>query len=116
MAFSGSCHCGRLSYSVDEDMPTKGMTCNCSICRRRGNIHHFTTEDKVSREGSPDDITVYTFNTNKIRHQFCVVCGCAPFADGTGTDGKAMVEINLRCVPDCDIASLDITEYDGAKD
>jgi hypothetical protein len=26
-----------------------------------------------------------------------------------------MVEINLRCVPDCDLGSLEITEFDGAS-
>jgi hypothetical protein len=115
MAFSGSCHCGKLAYTVDEDMPAKGMTCNCSICRRKGNIHHFTGVEKFTLEGSRDDATVYTFNTHNIRHQHCNTCGCAPFAEGKGPDGKAMVEINLRCVPDCDLNALEITEYDGAS-
>ncbi|OYX07802.1 MAG: hypothetical protein B7Z08_11805 [Sphingomonadales bacterium 32-68-7] len=56
----------------------------------------------------------YTFNAHNIRHQFCSTCGCAPFAEGTGPGGVAMVEINLRCVPDCDLAALEITEIDGA--
>lgn len=115
MAFSGSCHCGKLAYTVDEEMPTKGMTCNCSICRRKGNVHHFTSADKFTLKGSRDDATVYTFNKHHIHHQHCSTCGCAPFAEGKGPDGKDMVEINLRCVPDCDLNALEITEYDGAS-
>ena len=45
MPFTGSCHCGAVAFTVDEDLPTEAIECNCSICRRRGNLHHFTTPD-----------------------------------------------------------------------
>jgi hypothetical protein len=115
MTFTSSCHCGALQATVDEDLPTKGMSCNCSMCRRKGTIHHFTSPDRVSfarSEGAPGE---YTFNKHVIRHEFCRTCGCAPFAEGTGPDGKPMVEINLRCVPEVDLAALEITEFDGAS-
>jgi hypothetical protein len=80
MSFRGSCHCGRLAYTVDEAPPAKAMECNCSICRRKGALHHFTTPDKFRREASDDDILVYRFNKHIIRHMFCKTCGCAPFA------------------------------------
>jgi hypothetical protein len=114
MTFRGSCHCGRLAYSVDEDPPARAMACNCSICRRKGSLHHFTTPDKFHREGSADDIQVYTFNQHVIRHQFCKTCGCAPFAEGMGPDGP-MVEINLRCAEGIDLDSLEISRFDGAS-
>jgi len=41
MSFRGSCHCGKLAYTVDEALPAKAMACNCSICRRKGALHHF---------------------------------------------------------------------------
>ncbi len=114
MPFTGSCHCGKLAYTVDEDAPAKAMACNCSICRRKGALHHFTTPDKFAFEGSESDIAEYLFNKHNIHHQFCKACGCAPFAHGTAPDGKAMVEINLRCA-DIDLSALDITEFDGAS-
>lgn len=114
MSFTSTCHCGALSATVDEALPTKGMTCNCSMCRRKGNVHHFTTPDNVSFVRPQDEVREYTFNKHVIRYQFCTTCGCAPFAEGTTPDGKAMVEINLRCVAECDLASLEITEFDGA--
>ena len=115
MTFTASCHCGALSATVDEELPTKGMTCNCSLCRRRGNIHHFTTPDKVSFVRPDGKVGVYTFNKRVIRNQFCTECSCAPFAEGKGRDGTPMVEINLRCVPECDLDALEITQFDGAS-
>jgi hypothetical protein len=46
MSCTSSCHCGALNATVEEEL-TKGMTCNCSICRRKGNVH-FTTRDKAT--------------------------------------------------------------------
>lgn len=114
MAITGSCHCGKIKYRLDEAMPTEGLVCNCSICRRKGFIHHFTTPDKFTLDADRDDIAVYLFNKHAIHHQFCKTCGCAPFAEGESPQG-AMVEINLRCVDDIDIDALTITKIDGAS-
>ena len=114
MSFRGSCHCGKLAYQVDEEVPGKAMACNCSMCRRKGALHHFTTPDKFRFEGSRDDILVYTFNKHVIRHQFCRTCGCAPFAQGEGPNGP-MVEINLRCAEGVDLEALEISHYDGSS-
>lgn len=113
MPFEGSCHCGKLSYVVDEPPPTKAMECNCSICRRRGALHHFTTPDKFSFRGSAVDVSAYQWNNKIISFEFCSECGCAPFAHGTGTAGP-MIEVNLRCVEGIDLASLEIEPFDGA--
>ena len=113
MAFQGSCHCGKLSYTVDEDKPTKAMQCNCSICRRRAALHHFTTPSKFTFTGSQEDVADYKWNRRNIAFEFCKTCGCAPFAHGMGREGP-MVEINLRCVDDLDLDRLEITKFDGA--
>lgn len=113
MPFRGSCHCGRIAYTVDEDAPTEAMECNCSICRRRGALHHFTTPDRFTLEGSRDDLVTYKWNRNNIAFHSCATCGCAPFAEGQGPNGP-MVEINLRCAEDIDLAALRINEFDGA--
>lgn len=115
MSIRGSCHCGKIAYTLDEEMPTEAMECNCSICRRKGSLHHFTTPDKFTLEGSREDLSTYTFNQHKICHQFCKTCGCAPFAEGEGPGGKPMMEINLRCVEGLDLAQLKIKQFDGAS-
>jgi hypothetical protein len=115
MPITGSCHCGKIAYTLDEDPPAKAIECNCSICRRKAYLHHFSTPDKFTLSGSRDDLTVYTFNHHIIRHQFCKTCGCAPFAEGNGPDGKPMVALNLRCADGIDLDKLEIVQFDGAS-
>lgn len=113
MTFTGSCHCGKLAYSVDEDLPTEAMACNCSICRRRAALHHFTTPEKFTFTGDENAIATYSWNKKAIRFEFCRHCGCAPFGHGAGPDGP-MVEINLRCADGIEPDKLEITHFDGA--
>ena len=115
MSYTSSCHCGTLSATVDEDLPTSGMTCNCSICRRKGNVHHFTTPDKVTFARPEGQVAEYTFNNHSIRHQFCTTCGCAPFAEGSDPKGNAMAAINIRCLDGVDIDALPRRHFDGAS-
>jgi hypothetical protein len=96
MSISGSCHCGRIRYTLDED-PAGAMACN-----------------RFALQGSRDDIAVYTFGSHNIRHQFCKTCGCAPFGEGTGPGGEAMVAVNLRCA-DIDLDAIKVDEFDGAS-
>jgi hypothetical protein len=68
MPIHGSCHCGKIAYTLDEDVPAQAMACNCSICRRKAYLHHFSTPDKFTLHGARDDIQIYTFNRHAIRH------------------------------------------------
>jgi hypothetical protein len=114
MTIRGSCHCGKVAFSLDEEMPTEAMECNCSICSRKAYLHHFTTPDRLTLETPREEIEVYTFNKHVIRHQFCKTCGCAPFNEGVGPKGP-MVSVNLRCVEGIDPGALTIKPYDGAS-
>jgi hypothetical protein len=110
----GSCHCQAVSY-VLADVPSTGIACNCSICRRKGSVLAFFPRAKFTLETSRDALATYTFNKHVIQHHFCKTCGCAPFAEGRTPDGREMIAINLRCVEDFDLASVAITEFDGAS-
>ncbi len=114
MTIHGSCHCGKIAFSLDEEMPGEAMECNCSICRRKGYLHHFTTSDRLTLETAREEIQVYRFNKHVIRHQFCRTCGCAPFNEGVGPKGP-MVSVNLRCVEGIDLDALTIRQFDGAS-
>jgi hypothetical protein len=104
----------RDRYSLDAD-PTEAIECNCSICRRKGGVLAAFDPEIFHLETSRDDIAVYTFGQHVIRHQFCMTCGCAPFAEGTGPDGKAMVVLNLRCAEIVELSTIKITPFDGAS-
>lgn len=114
MAMRGSCHCGAVAYSLD-DRPTQAIECNCSICRRKAHLLAFVVPDKFTLETPRSALSVYTFGRHVIRHQFCSTCGCAPFAEGVGPDGKAMVAVNLRCAEDFDLSTVKVLPYDGAS-
>jgi len=114
MPITGSCHCGKVKYTLDET-PTEAMQCNCSICRRKGYLLAFAAPEKFALETPRDEITTYTFGQHVIRHQFCRTCGCAPFGEGTGPDGRAMVAVNLRCAEGVDVDGLKVTNFDGAS-
>ena len=114
MSIRGSCHCGRIAYSLDAE-PTEAIECTCSICRHRGSVLAAFTPDQFHLETSRDDIAVYTFGRHVIRHQFFRTCGCAPFAEGTTPDGRAMVMVNLSCAEDVDLSAIRISPFDGAS-
>lgn len=115
MPFTGSCHCGAIAYTVDEPPPARAMACNCSICRRKAPLHHFTTPDKFTLQTPRDAVRTYQFNHHNIEHHFCSNCGIAPFAEGTDPKGNRMVEINLRCADGIDLDALEVQQFDGAK-
>jgi len=114
MPFTGSCHCGAIAWTVDEDAPGKAMACNCSICRRKAPLHHFTTPDRFTLHTPRDAVATYRFNHHVVDHHFCKTCGIAPFAEGKGPNGP-MVEVNLRCADGIDLDALEIQLYDGAS-
>jgi hypothetical protein len=115
MPFEGSCHCGCVRFSVDADLPAKGISCNCSHCRRKGFLLAFFPRELFSLERGAESLTTYTFNRHSIRHQFCRVCGTQPFALGKQADGTETCAVNLLCVPSVELEKLEIQPVDGAS-
>lgn len=113
MSIALSCHCGAVACEL-AGTPTEALSCNCSICRRRGHLLHFASPDAVTFRTPREALTVYTFGKHVIRHQFCSTCGCSVFGEGTGPDGKPVVALNLRCAEGLDLDALAVTHFDGA--
>lgn len=111
---AGSCHCAQIAFEVDGEFPS-ALVCNCSYCRRAGHMLAFTTPDRFRLKTPEADVSTYLFNKQAISHNFCVRCGIATHGGGVGPDGKRMVAVNLRCVPDIDLEALKIDRFDGAK-
>ena len=55
--------------------------CNCSICSKKGYLHHFAPPERFRLVSGADDLATYQFGTNLARHQFCGYCGVASFYD-----------------------------------
>jgi hypothetical protein len=108
----GSCHCGRIAFSVAGEIG-QVFECNCSYCSRKGYLLWFQPRRQVTLSSSILDVSTYTFNTHRIKHHFCPVCGCAPFGFAIDAQGEEMTAINVRCLEGIELASLSITQTDG---
>lgn len=115
MAYEGSCHCGAVAYSVDADLPTQAISCNCSHCRRKGFLLAFVPATQFTLTSGEGATTTYRFNQHKLAHIFCTTCGVQSYAEGAGPDGTEMRAINLRAVPECDLDALTVQKVDGAS-
>lgn len=117
MQYDGSCHCGGITFVVEAEAPiTDVIDCNCSLCRRRGGLLWFTPRAALQLADGGAEVATYQFNTHHIRHHFCSQCGVAPFSEAVDPrSGEPMAAINVRCLPELDLASLSVTRFDGAS-
>ena len=114
MPYTGSCHCGAVTFTVAADAPTEAMSCNCSHCSRKGFLLTFVPADQFMLNSGDDKLTDYQFYKHKITHRFCNICGTQSFAEGDSANGPIRA-VNLRCVPSVEIDALTINKVDGAS-
>ncbi|WP_037061583.1 MULTISPECIES: GFA family protein [Pseudoxanthomonas] len=117
MKYAGSCHCGRIAFELETGEPiAEAYDCNCSMCRRRGGLLWFGTREALNLVSLPEDVATYRFNRHHIDHHHCTACGIAPFSEGVDPQsGAKTVAVNVRCLPDVDLATLKIVPVDGAS-
>lgn len=109
---TGGCHCGKVRFEATGDF-TSALSCNCSICEKRGHWLAFVPAGEFSVTSGEDTLTEYLFNRHVIRHLFCPTCGIEAFARATAPDGKAMVAVNVRCIDGIDLSKVTVNAYDG---
>jgi hypothetical protein len=110
--YTGGCHCGKVRYEAKTDLK-QVITCNCSICTKRGLLLAFVEAERFKLRSGQDALTDYQFGRKNIHHLFCSSCGVESFARGTAPNGAEMVAINVRCLDEVDIGSLPLTPIDG---
>jgi hypothetical protein len=114
MKKTGSCHCGKVQFEIQVDSEiTQALSCNCSICRRKGTLLTFLPESKFTLSAGEDALSDYQFNKKIVHHLFCSHCGISAFSKATGPDGIPSVAVNVRCLDDVDLEALKINHYDG---
>lgn len=89
------------------------MSCNCSICQRKGSLLWFVPRDNLKLLTREDASRVYEFNKHLIKHRFCPMCGMHPYADGVDPKGNRMAAVNIRCLEGVDLESIPVTHFDG---
>lgn len=108
----GSCHCGQITFDVEGDI-TSAMSCNCSMCQRKGTLMWFVPRASLTLRTPEDQMSTYLFNKHVIKHRFCPTCGIHPFGEGVSPTGDAMAAVNLRCLEGIDLAAIPVTHFDG---
>jgi hypothetical protein len=111
-SYHGSCQCQAVTFDATLDLDHT-VTCNCSRCQRLGAVLSFTPAEKFRLCTGAEGLNEYRFNTKKIGHQFCKVCGIEPFAYGASSDGAPIVAVNVNCLDGVDPRALASTRYDG---
>ena len=112
MKYKGSCHCGKITFEVDGEMK-EAMSCNCSICSRKGSLLWFVPRDQMKLLSPENEMSTYTFHKHVIKHRFCPTCGIHPFGEGVDPKGQATAAINIRCLEGIDLESVPIKHFNG---
>jgi len=112
MKHKGSCHCGKVAFEVEGTIDS-ALSCNCSICERKGALMWFVPRDKLELLTPDENAATYLFNKHVIRHRFCATCGIHPYGEGTDPQGRSMAAVNLRCIEGLDLSAVPVNHYDG---
>jgi len=110
MKYTGSCHCGAVTFEIEAPTEIEVEDCNCSICAKSGFLHLILPLDHFKLLSGQENLTTYTFNTGVAQHTFCQTCGIKPFyTPRSNPDG---IDVNVRCL-DVKPASIKILKFDG---
>lgn len=110
--YHGSCHCGRVRFEVEADID-RVTVCNCSICSKKGILHHRVAAANFRLLSGPADLGTYQFGTMIAKHHFCTVCGIHVFTRPRAAPD--LYTINVRCLDDFDLSKqkVELVEFDG---
>ncbi|MDH5179590.1 MAG: GFA family protein [Gammaproteobacteria bacterium] len=111
--YTGTCHCGAVKFSFEHDTITKGLRCNCSICKRKGALMStfVLAPDQINIEAGDDTLGLYKFGNKVAKHYFCKHCGIYPFHETFRIPGH--YRVNLGCIDAVDIFALEVEVFDG---
>ena len=110
--YTGGCHCGAVRYEVNADI-SHPIACNCSMCSKTGTWLCFTPADQFTLKSGEDNLADYQFNKKNIHHLFCKTCGIRSFGRGTSPNGQETVAINVRCLDNIDLDSIQPKPFNG---
>jgi hypothetical protein len=112
MIYRGSCHCGNVTFEVEGGIES-ALSCNCSICSRKGSLLWFVPHGRLRLKSAEDAASTYTFNKHVIKHRFCARCGIHVYGEAFDPQGKRMAAINIRCLEGVDPESVPVRQFDG---
>ena len=113
MKHTGSCHCGQVAFEVEGNIEGV-LSCNCSMCQRRGSLLWFVPRAQLDVTQGGDKLATYTFNRHVIQHHFCPTCGIHTYGEANDPKGNPVAAVNLRVIEGLDLSKIPVHHYDGA--
>jgi hypothetical protein len=68
MTYTGSCHCGRVSFEIEGEMGD-ALACNCSICQRKGALLWFVPRRALKLRSPEDAASTDTYVKGDLKHR-----------------------------------------------
>jgi len=62
--YHGSCHCGRVKFEVTASID-KVVSCNCSICSKKGVLHHRVDPERFELLEGEAHLSLYQFDSRR---------------------------------------------------
>ena len=112
MIYRGGCHCGDVAIEVEGDI-SMVVSCNCSICQRRGSMLWRTPHAGLKVTAEPGALADYRFGAENFANRFCQRCGIHVFHEDASADGERFAYVNVRALEDFDLQAVEVFEYDG---
>lgn len=120
MTITGSCHCGKTAFRIDDELPAKLTRCTCSLCSKRGALWAYYQPGQFQMTPSATADATYRWNTKLVAHHFCSVCGCTTFSDspafqpdGSWDKSSRRIGVNARLFDDFYAAEASVVIIDG---
>ena len=110
--YNGSCSCSKVTFKVKTEL-TRISKCNCSICTKKGIIHHVVDQHQFNLTSGKDSLSLYQFGTMMAKHYFCKHCGINLF-NNTRTFPEN-VSVNVNCLDGYDLEKVmpRVVKFDG---
>jgi len=110
--YSGSCHCGAVRFEI-ETVLDRVTQCNCSICSKKGMLHHRVPPERFRLLSGDEQLATYQFGTKVAKHHFCRVCGIHTFTRPRAAPD--LYTVNVRVLDDFDLEreKPEIVAFDG---
>jgi hypothetical protein len=82
---------------------------------KRGALWSFVKAPQFKLLQGNDALADYQFGKKHIHHLFCQSCGVGSYSQGKAPNGDDTFAVNVRCLDDVDISSLQRVPFDGKK-
>lgn len=110
--YRGGCHCGQVRFEIETELD-KAIECNCSICTKKGALHHRVPPERFRLLSDRDALALYQSCTRIAKHWFCKHCGIHVYSNPRAAPD--MVSANIRCLDDFHLVKdgIEIRQFDG---